>query len=68
MPLTLSLALPDAVDAAEALRAYADGQCESLLSKLEGMPLAASESQQEYWQEELERLKKYATKAQKVRE
>jgi len=34
------------------------------LSKLEGMPLEASESQQEYWQEELERLKKYATKAQ----
>ena len=37
------------------------------LSKLEGMPLEASESQQEYWQEELERLKKYATKAQKLR-
>lgn len=68
VPLTLSLALPDAVEAAEALRAYADGQCELLLSKLEGMPLAVSESQQEYWQEELERLKKYAAKAQKVRE
>jgi hypothetical protein len=67
VPLTLSLPLPDAVEAAEALRAYADGQCESLLSKLERMPLAASESQQEYWQEELERLKKYATKAQKLR-
>jgi hypothetical protein len=68
VPLTLSLPLPGAVEAAEALRAYADGQCESLLSKLEGMPLAASESQQEYWQEELERLKNYAAKAQKVRE
>lgn len=67
VPLTLSLALPGAVEAAEALRAYADCQWEPLLSKLEGMPLAASESQQEYWQEELERLKKYATKAQRLR-
>lgn len=32
------------------------------------MALGVSESEQEYWQEELERLKKYAAKAQKLRD
>jgi|GEM_PF-2879074 len=68
VPLTLSLPLPDALEAAESLRAYADGIHGPLLSRLEGMPLGATESEQEYWQEELERLQKYATKAQKIRD
>ena len=65
MPLSLSLPLPDAVETAEALRAYAGGHCEPLLSKLAEMPPAASESQQEYWQEEMERVRKYAAKARR---
>lgn len=32
------------------------------------MPLGATESEQEYWQEEVERLQKYAAKAQKLRD
>jgi hypothetical protein len=32
------------------------------------MSLGATESEQEYWQEELERLQKYAAKAQKLRD
>jgi predicted alpha/beta hydrolase family esterase len=35
---------------------------------LEGMPLGATESEQEHWQEKLERLQKYAAKAQKIRD
>ena len=58
--------LPDAVEAAEALRAYAGGHCDPLLSKLAGMPPAASELQQEYWQEEMERVRKYADKARRI--
>lgn len=68
VPLTLSLPLPDALEAAESLRAYADGIHGPLLSKLEGMHLGATESEQEYWQEELDRLQKYAAKAQKLRD
>ena len=63
VPLTLSLHLPDALNAAESLRAYANGIHEPLLSRLEGMPLGVTESEQGYWQEEMERLKKYAAKA-----
>lgn len=66
VPLSLSLPLPDAVEAAEALRAYAGGHCDPLLSKLAGMPPAASELQQEYWQEEMERVRKYADKARRI--
>jgi hypothetical protein len=68
VPLTLSLHVPDAVEAAETLRAYVDGIHGPLLSRLEGMSLGATESEQEFWQEELERLQKYAAKAQKVRD
>ena len=68
VPLTLSLPLPDALEAAESLRAYADGIHGPLLSMLEGMSLGLTESEQEYWQEELERLQKYAAKAQKLRD
>lgn len=67
MPLTLSLALPDVVEAAKSLRAYAKGNCAPLLSRLDSMPLSASEWQQEYWQEELERVRKYAAKTQRIR-
>ncbi len=68
VPLTLSLALPDALEAAESLKAYANGDHGPLLSRLEGMPIRATGSEQEYWQEELERLEKYAAKVQKLRE
>jgi hypothetical protein len=68
VPLTLSLPLPDALEAAESLRAYANGNHDPLLSRLEGMPLGLTESEQEFWQEELERLQKYAAKAQKLRD
>ena len=62
MPLTLSLPLPDAVEAAETLRAYANGNHGPLLSKLEGMSLGVTESEQEYWQEEVAKVKRYAAK------
>jgi len=68
VPLTLSIPIPDALETAESLRAYANGDHGPLLSKLEGMPLGATESEQEYWQEELDRLQKYAAKAQKLRD
>ena len=47
--------------------AYANGSHGPLLFRLEGMPLGATESEQEYWREELERLQKYAA-AQKIRD
>lgn len=68
VPLTLSLPVPDALEAAESLRAYANGNHGPLLSRLEGMSLGLTESEQEYWKEELERLQKYAAKAQKLRD
>ena len=58
VPLTLSLALPDVLEAAESIRAYADGNCESLLSRLDSMPPGASDAQQE----ELDRVMKYGAK------
>ena len=63
VPLTLSLALPDAREAADLLRDYATSNGEPLLSHLETMPPSASESQQEFWQEELDRLRKHGAKA-----
>ncbi len=68
VPLTLSLPFPDALEAAESLRSCADGIHGPLLSRLEGMPLGLTESEQEYWQEELERRQKYAAKVQKIRD
>ncbi len=68
VPLTLSLPLPDALEAAESIRAYANGIHDPLLSRLEGMALGPTASEQEYWQEELERLQKYAAKVQKLRD
>ena len=68
VPLTLSLAIPDVVEAAESIRAYVKGNCEPLLSRLEAMPLGASDAQREYWQEEMKRLKKYASKTQRIAE
>lgn len=68
VPLTLSLPLPDALESAESLRAYANGDHGPLLFRLEGMPLGATESEQEFWKVELERLQKYAAKAQKLRD
>ncbi|MDB6004586.1 MAG: polymerase epsilon subunit, partial [Prosthecobacter sp.] len=68
VPLGISLSLLDAAEAAEMLKEYAEGVHEPLLSKLEGMPLGATLSEQEYWQEELERLRKYAAKMRKIRQ
>lgn len=66
--MSLSLPLPEPVEAAEALRSYAAGHGESLLSKLEGMALGTAEGEQEYWQEERDRVKKYALKIQRYQE
>jgi hypothetical protein len=66
VPLTLSLPLPDPSGVAANLTSYAEGMHEPLLNKLEAMPLGTSVSEQEYWQEELERLRKYASKIQKI--
>jgi hypothetical protein len=62
VPLTLSLTLPDVLETAESIRAYADGNCAPLLSRLDSMPPGASDAQQEYWQEELDRVRKYGAK------
>ena len=65
VPLSLSLPLPDASGVAANLMSYAEGIHAPLLTKLEAMPLGASDAEQEYWQEELERLRKYAAKIRK---
>ncbi|WP_395750893.1 nucleotide excision repair endonuclease [Prosthecobacter sp.] len=68
VPLILSLPLPDAPVVAAQLKSYAEGLHEPFLSKLEEMPLGATALEQEYWQEELERLRKYASKIRKLGE
>lgn len=68
VPLSLALPLPDASSLAANLTSYAEGIHEPLLSRLETMPLGATASEQEYWQEELDRLKKYASKIKKTAE
>jgi len=65
VPLALSLSFPDAPAVAEKLTNYAEGVHEPLMSKLEEMPLGATVSEQDYWQEEVERLRKYAIKIRK---
>jgi GIY-YIG catalytic domain-containing protein len=67
VPLSLSLLLPGASEAAEILRNYVEGLHEPLIAKLEEMPLGITLSEQEYWKEELERLRKYAARIQKRR-
>jgi hypothetical protein len=62
VPLTLSLALPDVVKAAESIRAYADGNCAPLLSRLDSTPPGSTDAQQEYWQEEWDRVRKYGAR------
>lgn len=68
VPLVLALPLPDAPAVAAKLRSYAEGIHEPLLSNFEEMPLGATISEQDYWQEELERVRKYATKIRKIAE
>ncbi len=63
VPLAISLPLPDIAAGADTMRSFAQGIHAPLLTQLEAMPLGATTAEQEYWQEELERLKKYAAKA-----
>lgn len=66
VPLLLSLSIPDAVAAADTLKRYVEGNSAFLLAQLEAMPLGDLPSEQEYWQEQRERLIKYAVKASKL--
>lgn len=68
VPLMVSLPLADAPGVAAHLTSYAEGVHEPFLSKLEDMPLGGTALEQEYWQEELERLRKYASKVRKLGE
>ncbi|WP_395739773.1 nucleotide excision repair endonuclease [Prosthecobacter sp.] len=68
VPLILSLPLPNAPAVAAQLKSYAEGLHEPFLSRLEKMSLGATALEQEYWQEELERLRKYASKIRKLGE
>lgn len=61
-PLKMTLPLPQAELVAGVVRSYLTGSPAALLALLEGTPPAASLTEQEYWQEELERVQKHAAK------
>ncbi len=61
-PLKLALPLPNAEELAGLITAYLSGSPAGLLTVLEAMPPAISQAEQEYWLEELDRVKKHAAK------
>ncbi|MES2594724.1 MAG: nucleotide excision repair endonuclease [Verrucomicrobiota bacterium] len=66
VPLNLSIALPESSELVTPLQSYVTGNAEQLLTQLEAMPLGITEHEMEYWQEERERLRKYAAKVRKL--
>ena len=66
VPLSFSLTLPEVDEAIEIITAYAKGDPVALLKRLEVLPPVVSAAEQEYWDEEIERLKKYAARAEKT--
>jgi hypothetical protein len=66
VPLSIIFALPDFDEAARIITAYANGNPGELMTRLESLSLGASEMEQEYWQEEIESLRKYVVKKAQV--
>ncbi|GEP45752.1 nucleotide excision repair endonuclease [Brevifollis gellanilyticus] len=66
VPLNLSITLPESSDLVATLQSYVTGNAETLLTLLDAMSIGITENEMEYWNEERERLKKYAAKARKL--
>lgn len=62
VPLALSLALPASEDSLQLLRSYLAGESEAMMAQLAALPVPSSLGEQEYWQEDIERLERFATK------
>ena len=66
VPLNLALFLPEVEAAAQVITDYAQGKSAEFLARLVDLPLGASLTEQEYWLEEIEGLKRYAAKIQRA--
>lgn len=66
VPLSFLGALPSVVEVAEAIRRYTAGYGDELLSLLNTMHVGTTEIEVEYWNEERERVSKYAAKVGKA--
>lgn len=62
VPLTLGLAIPDPEELRNQIMAYAKGDAAAVLTSLESLSLGSSAAEQEYWQEEINRVTKWAVK------
>lgn len=61
VPLSLRLSLPNADTSLQQLSTCISGQIEELLAKIAALPPPSPESEQDYWQDDVERLTRWAT-------
>lgn len=67
VPLTLTLSFPDVDGAVEMISSFTRGDPFALLTRLESVAPTSSAAEQEYWLEEIERLKRYGEKLRTLR-
>lgn len=65
VPLALTLVFPDAEAAARTITEFAQGGGEDFFTAFEEAPPALTLLEQEYWREEIDALRRYATKWQR---
>jgi hypothetical protein len=62
LPLEIAVRFPNGVETAALVQGFARGDTAVLLPLFDALPLGRSTSEQEYWQEEVDRVRKYAAK------
>jgi hypothetical protein len=62
LPLEVALRFPNVVEIAALVQGFARGDTGALLPMFDALPLGSSTAEQEYWQEEVDRVRKFATK------
>ncbi len=62
LPLETALRFPNVIETAALVQGFARGDSDALLPMLDALPLGSSTAEQEYWQDEVDRVRKYAAK------
>ena len=62
LPLETALRLPNVIETAALVQGFAEGNTDALLPMIDTLPVSSSTTEKEYWQEEVDRVRKYVAK------